>query len=66
MAKTMDMVIDWSVAVGALNWGLAEFFDFNLVTEVLGAVSLADFEKYVYLAIGAAGAYKVADLLGLI
>ena len=44
-------------AVGALNWGLMEAIDMNLVTELLGTGS----EGAVYLAVGVAGALALAE-----
>jgi uncharacterized membrane protein YuzA (DUF378 family) len=53
----------WIVAeVGALNWGLTEAFNTNLVTELLGTGN----EGPLYLVIGLAGALALADKLGLV
>lgn len=39
--------------IGAINWGLVGFFDFNLVDRVFGAMSL--FSRIIYSVIGLAG-----------
>jgi uncharacterized membrane protein YuzA (DUF378 family) len=49
----------WIVtAIGALNWGLVELAEFNLVTELLPP----DFQGIAYLLVGAAGLVNLADL----
>ena len=50
------------VAVGALNWGLVEVLNFNLVTTVLGWVGLAGFATWVYVAIGLSGAWLLKNI----
>lgn len=47
--------------LGALNWGLMEFADLNLVTEFLGA----DTSGLVYGVIGLAGALSLAGNIGI-
>lgn len=52
----------WLLAgLGALNWGLMEVADLNLVTELLGSGSAG----LVYIVIGAAGALSLAGNFGL-
>jgi uncharacterized membrane protein YuzA (DUF378 family) len=62
----MDYEIEaivWIVAaVGALNWGLVEVADMNIVTQVIGSANAG----LVYLAIGAAGALVLADKAGVV
>lgn len=41
--------------VGALNWGLVGFFNFNLVSTLLGAGS--GLEKIVYILVGLSAVY---------
>ena len=41
------------VVIGALNWGLVGFFDWNLVTAVLGDMTTAS--RVVYDLVGVAG-----------
>lgn len=40
------------VLIGALNWGLVGFFNFNLVTAILGGVPTV--ERVVYAVVGVA------------
>jgi len=40
------------VLVGALNWGLVGFADFNLVTYLLDMVGLPTLEDFIYLLVG--------------
>ena len=48
--------------VGALDWGLVEMFDFNLLTQVgLGA----DMLTIAYIVVGLAGAVLLVDMLEL-
>jgi uncharacterized membrane protein YuzA (DUF378 family) len=42
------------VTIGAINWGLVGFFDFNLITKILGEGSM-----------GATIVYDIVGLLGL-
>ena len=48
------------VVVGALNWGLVGLFDWNLVTEIFGAGTVAD---VIYVIVGIAGLMMVPKLL---
>lgn len=53
----------WLIAeIGAVNWGLVEAFNTNLVTELLGSGN----EGIVYLVIGVAGAAALADKFDVI
>lgn len=44
--------------IGALNWGLVGFFDFNLVESLLGADSVLS--RIVYGLVGISAVYVVA------
>lgn len=52
-------IIDWLafilVVVGALNWGLVGFFNFNLVAAILGDMTLL--ARIVYGLVGIAAVY---------
>jgi uncharacterized membrane protein YuzA (DUF378 family) len=53
----------WIIAeVGALNWGLVELANVNLVTELLGSGS--ELAGVVYVVIGLAGALALAEKTG--
>ncbi len=55
--------IDWFsltlVIIGALNWGLVGFFDFNLVTTVFNG-SLSFVARIIFALIGLAGLYSLS------
>ena len=46
VCKALSFVAMLLVVVGALNWGLVGFFDFNLVNYLLGAYTPADMIVY--------------------
>lgn len=48
------------MAIGALNWGLVGFFDFNLVSAIFGAGSLLS--RIVYCLVGVAGIWGIVML----
>ncbi len=48
------------MAVGALNWGLIGFFDFNLVAAIFGAGSLLG--RIVYCLVGLSGIWGIVML----
>ena len=53
----------WILAeLGALNWGLQEAFNYNLVTELLGSGSAG----LAYMAIGVAGAVALGEKFELV
>lgn len=51
-ACTVHKVAEVLVWVGALNWGLVGFFDWNLVHSLLGNVSGGTLENVVYMLVG--------------
>lgn len=57
MLKKITFVL---VIVGALNWGLMGFFDFNLVTKIFGGTSsLTSLSNIVYDLIGLSAVYML-------
>lgn len=46
-------IVGLFVVVGALNWGLVGFFNFNLVETIFG--SMTTFTKVIYAVVGIAG-----------
>ena len=50
------------MAVGALNWGLVEVLNFNLVTTLLSWIKLSGFAVWVYGAIGLSGALAIVKI----
>ena len=57
--KILDAISALLVVVGALNWGLVGFFQFNLVGAVFGPASLLS--RIVYALVGVAAIYWVAE-----
>lgn len=55
--KALHVVSFLLVVVGALNWGLVGFFNYNLVESLLGAGSLT---TVVYSLVGVAAVVEVA------
>ncbi len=57
--------LDWTafilVVVGALNWGLIGFFDFDLVANLAGDMTTAS--KVVYDLVGIASVYYLISVL---
>lgn len=57
--------LDWLtwvlVIVGGLNWGLVGFFDFNLVTTIFGADSMA--VTVVYGLVGLSALYMAFSMM---
>ena len=54
-------IVGLLVGLGALNWGLVAFFQFNLVTKLLG--DMTGPAKALYGLIGIAGALKLISLV---
>ena len=53
--KAFHMVAFVLVLVGALNWGLVAFFNFNLVSVIFGAGTML--ERVVYAVVGLSAVY---------
>ena len=56
--KTIHLVTFPLMIIGALNWGLVGFFNFNLVTKIFGTMPML--EQVVYMAVGVAAVIEVA------
>ncbi len=55
MLKKITFIL---VIVGALNWGLVGFFNFNLVTAIFGEMtSMTSLSSIVYDLVGLSGLY---------
>lgn len=54
-------ILDWVAillsAIGAINWGLIGLFNFNLVSLILGDMSILS--RIVYILVGLAGIYLI-------
>ncbi len=62
--KPVDVVAYVLVLVGALNWGLIGFFNFNLVAAIFGDMSTIS--RIIYALVGLAGIYCIAALPGML
>lgn len=59
MNKQRDMATNVIVGVGALNLGLAEVLDYNVIDTLLNTVGFANFSIFAYGLVGIAGAYSL-------
>jgi uncharacterized membrane protein YuzA (DUF378 family) len=58
--KLLDTIALLLVIIGAINWGLIGFFDFNLVATLFG--EMTTFSRIVYALVGIAGLYSLSFL----
>ncbi len=56
--KTLDYIAVILVAIGAINWGLIGFFDFNLVKAIFGDMTWVT--RIIYAIVGIAGLYSLS------
>ena len=56
--KGLDYTILTLVIIGAINWGLIGFFDFDLVSTMFGQMSLLT--RIVYAVLGIGGLYAIS------
>ena len=56
--KTLDYIILVLIIVGALNWGLIGFFQFDLVRVIFGNMSM--FSRIIYAVVGLSGLYAIS------
>lgn len=58
--KALDITALVLVIIGAINWGLIGFFQFDLVATLFGTMSA--FSRIVYALVGIAGLYAISFL----
>lgn len=56
--KTLDTIALILVVIGAVNWGLIGFFQFDLVAALFGQMTV--FSRVVYSIIGISGLYALS------
>lgn len=56
--KIVDTIALILIIIGAVNWGLVGFFEFDLVATIFGDMST--FARIVYAIIGIAGLYSIS------
>lgn len=58
MQKTLNVIALTIAIIGAVNWGLIGFFNFNLVSFLFGAASMLS--KVIYGLVGICGLYLIS------
>lgn len=56
--KVLDIIALILVVIGAINWGLIGFFQFNLVSFLFGDVTTI-LSRIIYALVGIAGLYAI-------
>jgi len=56
--KTLDYIALILVVIGAVNWGLIGFFNFDLVRAIFGDMTLIS--RIIYAIVGIAGLYALS------
>lgn len=57
MQKTLNVIALTIAIIGAVNWGLIGFFNFNLVSFLFGSASMLS--KVIYALVGLCGLYLI-------
>ena len=57
MSKLLDVIVLTVAIIGALNWGLIGFFNFNLVNFIFGVAWLS---RIIYAVVGLCGLYLLS------
>ena len=55
--KIIDKIALVLVIIGAINWGLVGFFEFNLVDAIFGELSI--FTRIIYALVGIVGLWAI-------
>ena len=55
--KVIDTIALILVIIGAINWGLIGFFNFNLVDTLFGVMSIIS--RIIYALVGVAGLWSI-------
>jgi len=56
--KTLDYIALILVVIGAINWGLIGFFNFDLVEAIFGNMTLVS--RIIYALVGISGLYALS------
>jgi hypothetical protein len=59
--KLINMLVRLLVVVGAINWGLVGFFQFDLVASIFGG-STTMLARVIYAAVGIAGVLSLKSI----
>ena len=60
--KLICWIAAFIASIGAINWGLVAFLDFNLVTWINKIVGIDGLDKVLYGIVAIAGIYKLIAL----
>jgi uncharacterized membrane protein YuzA (DUF378 family) len=60
--KKIHLIASILVIVGAINWGLWGFFQFDLVAFIFGGMS-APISRIIYAVVGLAGLYEAKQMI---
>lgn len=55
--RTVDAIAYALLLIGALNWGMVGFFDFNVVGAIFGDITLLS--RFIYALVGLAAIYDL-------
>ncbi len=55
--KVVDKIALVLIIIGAINWGLVGFFDFNLVDSIFGTMSIVS--RIIYALVGISGLWGI-------
>ena len=58
-SRTLDLVALTLIVIGAINWGLVGFFQFDLIAMVFGGTG-GWFARLIYALVGLAGLYSLS------
>ena len=56
--KVLDSIALILIIIGAINWGLVGFFQFDLISTIFGEMSI--FSRIIYGVIGILGLYSIS------
>jgi hypothetical protein len=62
--KTIDVVSYVLILIGAINWGLVGFFEFDLVAALFGDMTIVS--RIIYALVGVAAIYQILALSGML
>ena len=61
--KSVDLVVWTLLTIGGLNWGLIGIFGFNLVSAILGEMTI--FSRLIYVLVGLSAVYEIFGAKGM-
>lgn len=56
--RGLDIIALVLVVIGAVNWGLIGFFQFDLIASIFGTMSMVT--RIIYAAVGICGLYSIS------